>query len=111
MWSVVVVLEPPVVEEQLGFEESVEALEVEQLAAEMAVEGFGLGCPAVAPGRAVEDRDFRTVVDHEVNVDREGEGGGVVPWNGVPPVRRRWSPLPGGSSWSCSVVVLVCNGS
>jgi hypothetical protein len=33
MGSVVVVLESPVVDEQLGFEEGVEAFEVEQLAA------------------------------------------------------------------------------
>ena len=71
----------------------------------------GLGCPAVAPGRAVEDRDFRTVVGHEVNVDREGEGEGVVPWNAGSSGSAALEPPSGGSSWSWSVVALVCDGS
>jgi hypothetical protein len=60
MWSVVVVLVPPLVEEQLRFEERVEGFEVEQLAAEVAVERFDErilpGCARfdVAGGDAVE---------------------------------------------------------
>ena len=38
MGSVVVVLEPPVVEEDPGLEEGVEGLQVEQFAAEVSVE-------------------------------------------------------------------------
>ena len=61
-------------------------------------------------GRAVEDRDFRAVVGHEVKVNREGEGGGVLPWNAGSSGSAALEPPSGGSSWSCSVVVLVCDG-
>jgi hypothetical protein len=40
VWSVVVVLELPVLEEQFRFEEAVEAFHFEQLASEVAVEGL-----------------------------------------------------------------------
>ena len=42
-----VVLEPPVVEQELGFVETVEGFHVEELAAEVAVEGFDVG---ILPG-------------------------------------------------------------
>jgi len=45
----VVVLESPVVDEQLGLKDGVEALEVEQLAAKVAVEGFD---ERILPGRS-----------------------------------------------------------
>jgi hypothetical protein len=57
--AVVVVFVPPVVEEELGFEEGVEGLEVEEFVAEVAVEGLDLG---VLPGGAGLD---------------VGDGGGV----------------------------------
>ena len=47
VWSVVVVLEPPVVEERLRFEEAVEAFQLEQLSSQVAVEGFDEG---ILPG-------------------------------------------------------------
>src|SRR6516164_9783074 len=40
MWSVVVVLAPPVFHEQLCFEQAVEAFDLEQLPSQVAVEGF-----------------------------------------------------------------------
>ena len=49
MWPVVVVLLPPVVEEQLRFEQAVEAFHLEQLAAQVAIEGFD---ERILPGRA-----------------------------------------------------------
>jgi hypothetical protein len=47
--SVVVVLLTPVVDQELGFVEAVEALEIEQFAAKVAVERFDVGILPGAP--------------------------------------------------------------
>jgi hypothetical protein len=58
--SVVVILQAPVFDEELGFVEGVEAFHVEEFASEVAVEGFGVGilpwCAGldVGGGRGVE---------------------------------------------------------
>jgi hypothetical protein len=41
--AVVVVLQPPVLDQELGFVEGVEGFHVEQLVSEVAVERFGVG--------------------------------------------------------------------
>jgi hypothetical protein len=40
MWTVVVVLELPVLEQELGLEQAVERLQVEEFVSEVPVEGF-----------------------------------------------------------------------
>jgi hypothetical protein len=65
-WSAVVVLEPPVVVQKLCFEQAVEALHLEQFAAEVTVGGFdelilpgraGLDVPGLRFVEATPDRD------------------------------------------------------
>jgi hypothetical protein len=57
MRSVVVVLEAPVFEQELGFEQCVERLHVEQLVAEVSVEGLDVRVLPGGAGLDVGDRD------------------------------------------------------
>src|SRR6516225_7323116 len=88
MGSVVVVLVPPVVEEELGFEQGVERLQVEEFAAEVAVEGLDVG---VLPGCAWLDvGDGRSVESAPVLQGCGGQLGAVVAadesWCATPPL-------------------------
>jgi hypothetical protein len=54
MWTIQVVVDSPVLDEDLGFEEGIEAVPVEEFVTQATVERFD---PGVLPGRSGVDED------------------------------------------------------
>src|SRR5208283_5833260 len=75
VWSVHVVVDPPVLYEHLRLEQAVEAPAVEQLVTHPAVEGLD---PGVLPGRARIDEDRADTVEPAPVSHRVGDELGTV---------------------------------
>ena len=108
MGSVVVVLEPPVVDEQLCFEEGVEAFDLEQLAAEVAVAGFNEG---ILPGCSRLDVAGLRVVEAAAVAQRlRAELGAVACSGSSAGARPRRSTICSSVETASSALILCATG-
>src|SRR3954463_11087360 len=106
MRSVGVVVLAPVLDDDLGFGEAAELLDVEQLVAGAAVEGFHVG---VLPRRAgLDERGLGAAEATPVAQRVRGQLGPVIATH----VRRRAAlagePLEHGDVWSASMLLATC---